>query len=82
MVSKYENVGLEFHFWLFLGVSVGLEFLHLAEAEDAGEDVVGEGADILVINGYLIVELVTGFVDAVFRAFQLRLKVHETLVGF
>ena len=55
MVSKYENVGLEFHFWLFLGVSVGLEFLHLAEAEDAGEDVVGEGADILVINGYLIV---------------------------
>ena len=71
----------EFYGWCFLCASVSLEVALDTEAEEVGEDVVGETAngDIILLCGF--VEEATGLGNAVLSAFELSLELAELFVG-
>src|SRR5580698_2077965 len=62
-------------------LAAGIRFIigFLVKAEDAGKDIIGECLDFQVIVLYGGVEIPTGYVDAIFRAFDLGLKILELL---
>lgn len=72
---------LEFDFRRFLAAFLGFEIGFGVEAEDAGDDVVGEFADIGVVVSGHVVELFALDGYSVLSAFQLALEVEEVLIG-
>ena len=73
---------LEFDFRSFLAAFFSFEVRFSVEAEDAGDDVVWEFADIGVVVLSDFVELFALDGNSVLGAFQLALEVEEVLVGF
>ena len=73
--------GSKFHRRCRLRSGLGLEIGALLEAEQSGQDVLGEAADGGVELAGRVVEVLACHVDAVLRAFQLGLQLQEVLVG-
>ena len=61
------------HLWSLLSTFSCLEVGALVEAEHTGKDVLGKASDGGVVGLGRVVEVLAGYIDAVFRAFELGL---------
>ena len=73
--------GSEFHRRCRLRSGLSLEIGALFEAEQSGQDVLGEAADGGIELAGRVIEVLACHVDAVLRTFQLGLQFQEVLVG-